>query len=308
LLGHLLSFACGIMLYISVADMLPHSVSDLGWFAAHQWFITGMLFFGVIVWLVPEPDLPGVSEETPPPVAALQADEPPKPQGPRPRGRPRSRSRSRSAGRTPTAPSAAAGTAPPAGDSAAAEAARNSSRLYMTGLIAALGISLHNFPEGLIVFSQSLTGVCSAEFGELTVASAGGLMGYLGAASRMCGGRGMALFFAIALHNIPEGMAVASPIYAATGSAWQSMKWCIISSLCEPLAAALLIPAASALTAEWAAILNAFVAGIMVMLCVVELIPTAAKYSGAYGAGLSHVLGQVVMFLSLQAMIKAGLH
>ena len=36
-LGHLLSFACGIMLYISYADMLPHSIEALGWFAANQW-------------------------------------------------------------------------------------------------------------------------------------------------------------------------------------------------------------------------------------------------------------------------------
>ncbi len=292
------------MLYISVADMLPHSVSDLGWFRAHQWFITGMLFFGIMVWLVPEPDIPSVAVDAP---AKLNLPSAPNVRQDSPQAA-RSRSRSRSRGKKPSVKTGSSHSASAPGSRGISGPERNNSRLYMTGLIAALGISLHNFPEGLIVFSQSLTGVCTAEFGQLTVAAAGGWVPYLTAATQMCGGRGLALFFAIALHNIPEGMAVASPIYAATGSAWQSMKWCIISSLCEPLAALLLIPASSALTPEWAAILNAFVAGIMVMLCVVELIPTSAKYSGAYGAGLSHVLGQVVMFLSLHAMIQAGLH
>lgn len=36
---------------------------------------------------------------------------------------------------------------------------------------------------------------------------------------------GLPLAFAIAAHNIPEGMAVAAPIYHATGSKWLAFKW-----------------------------------------------------------------------------------
>lgn len=36
---------------------------------------------------------------------------------------------------------------------------------------------------------------------------------------------GIAVLIAIALHNIPEGIAVAIPIYYATGSRWKAFLW-----------------------------------------------------------------------------------
>ena len=51
---------------------------------------------------------------------------------------------------------------------------------------------------------------------------------------------GVPLAFAIAAHNIPEGIAVASPIYHATGSKWQAFKWSLISGACEPAGAILI--------------------------------------------------------------------
>ena len=50
----------------------------------------------------------------------------------------------------------------------------------------------------------------------------------LGATSSLVG--------AIALHNILAGMAVVWPMYTATGSEWQAMKWCIVDSMWEPFA------------------------------------------------------------------------
>ena len=83
-------------------------------------------------------------------------------------------------------------------------------------------------------------------------------------------------------------MAVASPIYASTGSRWQAMKWTLLSSLCEPLAAVLFgVLFSSYLTPYLLSALTAGVAGVMVMLCLVELVPTAASSVGARvrGAG-----------------------
>ena len=57
------------------------------------------------------------------------------------------------------------------------------------GILTAIAIAIHNFPEGLgtfLVSSQDLT-------------------------------LGITVALAIALHNIPEGIAVALPIYHATG-------------------------------------------------------------------------------------------
>jgi ZIP family zinc transporter len=63
-------------------------------------------------------------------------------------------------------------------------------KIQRTAILLTLGISLHNFPEGIATF------VTASNDLEL--------------------GFGIAL--AVALHNIPEGLAVAGPVYAATGS------------------------------------------------------------------------------------------
>ena len=102
---------------------------------------------------------------------------------------------------------------------------------------------------------------------------------------------------AIAIHNIPEGIAVALPIYCSskrqvickqlctislTFSKKEAVKWCLLSSLCEPIAAIIFgLLFTSYLTTTVMACMNAMVAGIMIVLCVYELIPTALKYTNA---------------------------
>jgi len=89
----------------------------------------------------------------------------------------------------------------------------------------------------------------------------------------------VAVTLAVALHNIPEGMAVASPLYASTGSRWIAFKWCLLSALCEPAAALLFgVLFSSYLTPHIIAMLNAGVAGIMICLCLIELIPAACEH------------------------------
>ena len=146
--------------------------------------------------------------------------------------------------------------------------------LYKAALITALGISLHNFPEGLIVFNATVVGVCS--LAPPSTFSLSYLFQYL----TQCTGRGLVVAFAIALHNIPEGIAVALPLYYSNKDKWNALKLCLISSLCEPLAAILFgLFFSDYLTERLMAIMNSMVAGIMVLLSVYELIPTALKYT-----------------------------
>ena len=48
---------------------------------------------------------------------------------------------------------------------------------------------------------------------------------------------GAALAVGVALHNIPEGIAVAAPVFFATGCRWKAWMWTLISGLAEPVGA-----------------------------------------------------------------------
>ena len=50
---------------------------------------------------------------------------------------------------------------------------------------------------------------------------------------------GAALAIGVALHNIPEGIAVAAPVFFATGSRFKAFMWTFISALAEPVGAIL---------------------------------------------------------------------
>ncbi len=46
---------------------------------------------------------------------------------------------------------------------------------------------------------------------------------------------GVALAIAIALHNVPEGLCVAMPVYYATGSRVKGFLWAFLSGVSEPI-------------------------------------------------------------------------
>lgn len=79
--------------------------------------------------------------------------------------------------------------------------------LRRTAMLLTLGISLHNFPEGIATFVTASSDL------EL----------------------GMGIALAVAIHNIPEGLAVAGPVYAATGSKTKALWWASISGFAEIL-------------------------------------------------------------------------
>jgi zinc transporter, ZIP family len=150
------------------------------------------------------------------------------------------------------------------------------SRLLRTGTLVALGIAVHNFPEGMVVFFASLE-------------------------SLRLGG---VLAIAIAIHNIPEGIAVAMPIYHATGNRTRAVLYAGLSGMAEPLgaliAALFLLPL---LTEEAMGYVLAFVGGIMVFISLDELLPAAHRYGEEHWVILGILLGMLVMAVSLALLV-----
>lgn len=145
-------------------------------------------------------------------------------------------------------------------------------QVMYSGIITAIGISLHNFPEGMAVFLGSIKGL------------------------RV----GLNLALAIALHNIPEGVAVALPVYFATQSKWQAFKIASLSGLAEPLGVILvayLFP--SSLNPEILEGLLGSVGGVMAFLTLHEMLPLAFDYAGQKQAVKAVFFGMAFMSASL---------
>ena len=145
-------------------------------------------------------------------------------------------------------------------------------RLLRLGLFVALGIGIHNLPEGMATFVGTLADV------------------------RM----GTAIAVAVAIHNIPEGLAVAAPVYAATGSKKKAFLWSFLSGVAEPvgagLAAVFLLPI---LTETALAVVLAGVAGLMVYISLDELLPAAREHGEQHLPIIGAMAGMAVMAASL---------
>jgi len=153
--------------------------------------------------------------------------------------------------------------------------AEHAGALMKTGLFVALGIGIHNFPEGMASFVGALQDPPL----------------------------GISIAVAIAIHNIPEGLAVAAPIFAATGSRRKALLWTFLAGIAEPLgacvAALILLPFLSDAVLGY---VLASVAGVMVFISLDELIPVSRSYGKEHLSILGVVIGMVVMFLSLWAL------
>jgi ZIP family zinc transporter len=145
-------------------------------------------------------------------------------------------------------------------------------RLMRVGVLTALAIAIHNFPEGIATFGSTLVNV------EL----------------------GVLITFAIAIHNIPEGISVSIPIFYATGNKKKAFLYSFLSGFSEPLGAVVGFLILMPFLSDWLlSFLLAFVAGIMVYIASDELLPAAHEYGHGHCVILGLIIGMFIMALSL---------
>ncbi len=153
--------------------------------------------------------------------------------------------------------------------------AKHNSMIKHAGLLTAVAICVHNFPEGMATFMTSTQ--------DLTL--------------------GLSVGLAIAIHNIPEGIAVALPVYQATGKRRYAMLYAALSGVSEPIGAVigmfllhLFLPQIM-VGASMAA-----VAGIMIYISFDTLLPLAKEYGNWHLSMIGIVSGILFIWTSLLLM------
>ncbi|HDZ41156.1 MAG TPA: zinc transporter ZupT [Bacteroidetes bacterium] len=148
-------------------------------------------------------------------------------------------------------------------------------KLLRVGIITAVAIAIHNFPEGIATFMAGVS--------DITV--------------------GISIAIAIAIHNIPEGIAVSVPVYYATGSRKKAFWWAALSGLSEPLGAFFGYFILSFFHNQ--IILGyvfAVVAGIMIYISFDELLPAAHQYGKHHTTIYGLISGIIVIGISLMLL------
>jgi ZIP family zinc transporter len=236
-LALILGFSAGVMLYISFAELLPTSAEQVGLVTANAAFFIGIVLIGVLDLAIPH----HYKEEQ--------------------------------HGETPSSLSTWFRARIGRGNQPATAYPGRSSVLMRAGVLTAIGIAIHNFPEGLIVFSSVIAG-------DFTL--------------------GIVVAIAVALHNIPEGVSVFIPVYEASGSRRRAFLYSFLAGIAEPIGALLGYAILFAfLTPTVVSALLAFAAGIMVYISLDELLPAAHKYGEAHLTIVGIGIGMAVMAASL---------
>ncbi len=155
------------------------------------------------------------------------------------------------------------------GDIGAKESGNGLERM---GIMTALAIAIHNFPEGLATFTSALRDP------------------HLG----------IAIAVALSIHNIPEGIATALPIYYSTGNRKKAFFLSFFSGMTEPVGAVvgylLLRPFFNDFVFG---ALFAAVAGIMVFISLEELLPMAREIEKSRITIIGAMMGMMIMAISL---------
>jgi ZIP family zinc transporter len=146
-------------------------------------------------------------------------------------------------------------------------------RIFRSGILIAAGITIHNFPEGLIVTA-----------------------GYSFAPKL-----GIIIAVAIMLHNIPEGVATAVPFAAAGMKRSKIAILTFLSGLPEPVAASIGVILFSLLGKSLVGSSLAFAAGVMTYITADELIPVAHEYGHKHTVSVALLIG--IMFALLVDVI-----
>ncbi len=148
--------------------------------------------------------------------------------------------------------------------------------MLRTGKLIALGVTLHNLPEGLVVAA-----------------------GYT-YMPRL----GLIIAIAIMLHNIPEGLATAIPLAEAGMKPIKVALVTLLSGLAEPLAALVGALALSLIgTTTIVGFSLIFAAGVMTYITADELIPVAHEYGYKHTVSVSLLLG-IIFALLVDVMLS----
>jgi ZIP family zinc transporter len=139
--------------------------------------------------------------------------------------------------------------------------------LLNSGILIAIGITIHNIPEGIAV----------------------------GASYMHAPTFGVFIALAILLHNIPEGIATALPLCKSGVCRWDSFRVAFLSGLAEPFGA---LFAALFLTTFQVLIPGAlaFAGGVMVFITLDELIPAAREHGHHHSSAIGIILGAIFVF------------
>ena len=147
-------------------------------------------------------------------------------------------------------------------------------KMFRAGTLIAIGISIHNLPEGIAVAT-----------------------GYFFAPEI-----GLIIAIIIALHNIPEGMAIALPIRMSGASKWVAFRIALISGLAEPVGAVIALIFLTAFP-ELTPFALSFAAGVMVFITMDELIPIAHEHGHEHFTSFGLIIG-FILTLVLLAIIR----
>jgi ZIP family zinc transporter len=141
-------------------------------------------------------------------------------------------------------------------------------QLLKTGTLLAIGITIHNIPEGIAVGAGYMH---LPEFG-------------------------LFIAMAILLHNIPEGIATALPLCKSGVCRWDSFRVALFSGLTEPVGALLAAFFLKSFSSFIPGAL-AFAGGVMVFITLDELLPTAREHGHQHYTAIGIILGAVFVFL-----------
>lgn len=141
--------------------------------------------------------------------------------------------------------------------------AKNS--MFETGIIIAIGLAIHNFPEGLAI----------------------------GAGFESSSALGLKLAIAIALHDIPEGISIALPLKVSGSTKTKAVLITMFSGLTTGIGAFFGVIIGN-ISQDLIGLSLSFAAGCMLYIVACELIPESKKrYSGRF-ASLGNMLGLIV--------------
>jgi ZIP family zinc transporter len=260
-LAFFLGLSAGVMILVSFVELLPSAVEEIGFISALISFFVGMIVVILIDFLIPHSHNPHHMEKSEENITTIQKecqddvceeeDEPI--QEPR--------------------------VASEGHDGSPSEDEKKA--LKRAGILTAIAIAIHNFPEGMATFAAAINDISL----------------------------GISIAVAIAIHNIPEGISVSIPIYYATKKKWQSFGLSFASGLAEPVGAGVAYGILQLIRTtiptfapyfDWVLTASlAFVAGIMVYISIDELIPVAREYGKGDIVMAGVVVGMVIMAVSL---------